>query len=66
MGTPTEINKEFLIETIKEKRSKEKDPKKIDYAKLSVNQLEKAITVAVKNEDYELAAHLRDEINTRK
>lgn len=40
--------------------------KKIDYSKLSITQLEKAISVAVKNEDYELAAHLRDEINKRK
>ena len=40
--------------------------KKIDYSKLSINQIEKAISVAVKNEDYELAAHLRDEINKRK
>ncbi len=40
--------------------------KKIDYTKLSIIQLEKAISVAVKNEDYELAAHLRDEMNKRK
>lgn len=40
--------------------------KKVDYTKLSIIQLEKAISVAVKNEDYELAAHLRDEINKRK
>ena len=40
--------------------------KKVDYTKLSVKQLEKAIAIAVKNEDYELAAHLRDEINKRK
>ena len=31
--------------------------KKIDYSKLSVGQLEKAIEIAVKNEDYELAAY---------
>ncbi|MDC0389774.1 bifunctional nuclease family protein [Flavobacteriaceae bacterium] len=40
--------------------------KKVDYTKLSIKQLEKAIAIAVKNEDYELAAHLRDEINKRK
>ena len=40
--------------------------KKIDYSKLSIIQLEKAISVAVKNEDYELAAHVSDEINKRK
>jgi hypothetical protein len=40
--------------------------KKVDYTKLSIMQLEKAVAIAVKNEDYELAAHLRDEINKRK
>lgn len=53
----------------KEKEKKSEDDnlsKKIDYGKLSIIQLEKAISVAVKNEDYELAAHLRDEINKRK
>jgi bifunctional DNase/RNase len=40
--------------------------KKVDYTKLSIKQLEKAIAIAVKNEDYELAAQLRDEINKRK
>ena len=51
----------------KEKKSEEANlSKKIDYGKLSIIQLEKAISVAVKNEDYELAAHLRDEINKRK
>lgn len=55
------------IKKTKEKIAKEnKDPKKIDYAKLSVSQLGKAISIAVKNEDYELAAYLRDEINKRK
>ena len=43
-----------------------KTGEKVDYRKLSVNQLDKAISIAVKNEDYELAAHLRDEINKRK
>ena len=40
--------------------------KKIDYSKLSLIQLEKAVAIAVKNEDYELAAFLRDEINRKK
>ena len=54
------------------KNTKEKETKKdtlskkVDYTKLSVKQLEKAIAIAVKNEDYELAAYLRDEINKRK
>ena len=55
------------IKKEKEKKSEDENlSKKIDYGKLSIIQLEKAISVAVKNEDYELAAHLRDEINKRK
>ena len=55
------------IKRDKEKKSDEDDlSKKIDYGKLSIIQLEKAISIAVKNEDYELAAYLRDEINKRK
>jgi len=55
------------IKKQEEKKSDEDNlSKKIDYGKLSIIQLEKAISVAVKNEDYELAAHLRDEINKRK
>lgn len=51
----------------KEKKTiKDTLSKKVDYTKLSIIQLEKAIAIAVKNEDYELAAHLRDEINKRK
>ncbi|KRO90225.1 MAG: DUF151 domain-containing protein [Bacteroidetes bacterium] len=50
------------------KDSKKQTPKikKIEYSKFSANQLEKAIVIAVKNEDYELAAHLRDEIKRKK
>jgi uncharacterized protein len=46
------------------KDSKKQTPKikKIEYSKFSANQLEKAIVIAVKNEDYELAAHLRNDI----
>ena len=33
--------------------------------KMSKNQIKKAIEIAVKNEDYELAAKLRDEINKK-
>jgi len=61
------IIKDGEIKKDKEKKSEQDDlSKKIDYGKLSIIQLEKAISVAVKNEDYELAAHLRDEINKRK
>ena len=37
----------------------------INYTELSNQELEKAIKKAVKKEDYELAAHLRDEISKR-
>lgn len=61
------IIKDGEIKKDKEKKSEQDDlSKKIDYGKLSIIQLEKAISVAVKNEDYELAAHLRDEISKRK
>lgn len=58
---------ELKVENVKKpNKSVNKAGEKIDYKKLSVNQLDKAISIAVKNEDYELAAHLRDEINKRK
>ena len=58
---------ELKVEDLKKPpKSVNKTGEKVDYRKLSVNQLDKAISIAVKNEDYELAAHLRDEINKRK
>jgi len=50
----------------KEVLNKNPKTKKTDYSKLSLIQLGKAVTIAVKNEDYELAAFLRDEINRKK
>jgi len=50
----------------KEVLNKNQKTKKTDYSKLSLIQLGKAVTIAVKNEDYELAAFLRDEINRKK
>ena len=50
----------------KEVLNKNPKTKKTDYSKLSLIQLEKAVAIAVKNEDYELAAFLRDEINRKK
>ena len=50
----------------KEVSNKNPKTKKIDYSKLSLIQLGKAVAIAVKNEDYELAAFLRDEINRKK
>jgi|TARA_B100000900_G_C20564784_1_gene710529 bifunctional DNase/RNase len=60
------LNPEERKKDINTRSTGEKLSKKIDYSKLSIIQLEKAISSAVKNEDYELAAHLRDEINKRK
>ncbi len=58
---------ELKVEDLKKSpKAVNKTGEKVDYRKLSVNQLDKAIAIAVKNEDYELAAHLRDEINKRK
>ena len=42
---------------------KSNDP---DYKKLSLNELNKILDQAVKNEDYEKAARIRDEISKRK
>ena len=38
---------------------------KFEFNKMSKNQIKKAIEIAVKNEDYELAAKLRDELNKK-
>ena len=58
---------ELKVEDLKKStKAENKTSEKVDYRELSVNQLDKAISIAVKNEDYELAAHLRDEINKRK
>ena len=58
---------ELKVEDLKKStKAENKTSEKVDYRKLSINQLDKAISIAVKNEDYELAAHLRDEINKRK
>ena len=58
---------ELKVEDLKKSpKAVNKTGEKVDYRKLSVNQLDKAIAIAGKNEDYELAAHLRDEINKRK
>tara|TARA_B100000886_G_scaffold168599_1_gene115372 strand:+ start:65 stop:628 length:564 start_codon:yes stop_codon:yes gene_type:complete len=53
---------------ILKKEVKEKKQKKFDesFKGFSVKQLNKKISKAVEDEDYELAAKLRDEINQRK
>jgi protein-arginine kinase activator protein McsA len=50
----------------KEKVKKESDKsKKEDFNKMSAKQIKNAIEVAVKNEDYELAAELRDKLTQK-
>jgi bifunctional DNase/RNase len=60
------IDPENSKKTKKDNKEQTPQVKKIEYSKLSISQLEKAIAIAVKNEDYELAAHLRDEIKRKK
>ena len=60
------IDPENSKKTKKDNKKQTPQAKKIEYSKLSISQLEKAIAIAVKNEDYELAAHLRDEIKRKK
>jgi len=42
------------------------EPEGADYKKMSLVKLEDLLTQAVKNEDYEKAARVRDEISKRK
>jgi bifunctional DNase/RNase len=44
---------------------KSSKPENLEFNKMSKNQIKKAIEIAVKNEDYELAAKLRDELNKK-
>jgi bifunctional DNase/RNase len=44
---------------------KSSKPENFEFNKMSKNQIKKAIEIAVKNEDYELAAKLRDELNKK-
>ncbi|MAU54912.1 MAG: hypothetical protein CBD98_001205 [Flavobacteriaceae bacterium TMED238] len=39
--------------------------KKVDFNKMSIKQIKSAIEIAVKNEDYELAAQLRDKLTEK-
>ena len=50
---------------LKKNKSGSIKAKKTDLKKMSASQIKKAIEVAVKNEDYELAAQLRDELNKK-
>lgn len=49
-----------------EKLQKESDKSTtVDVNKMSVKQIKNAIEIAVKNEDYELAAELRDKLTKK-
>ena len=47
------------------KNKKQSVINKVKKEKMSSVQIKKAIEIAVKNEDYELAAQLRDELNKK-
>jgi len=55
----------ILKSGIKKNKKHNLKTNKIEKEKMSVGQIKKAIEVAVKNEDYELAAQLRDELNKK-
>jgi len=55
----------ILKSGIKKNKKHNQKTNKIEKEKMSVVQIKKAIEVAVKNEDYELAAQLRDELNKK-
>jgi protein-arginine kinase activator protein McsA len=47
------------------KNKKQSVKNKVKKEKMTAGQIKKAIEIAVKNEDYELAAQLRDELNKK-
>jgi len=56
----------IIIKAGGEKVKKESNKsKKVDLNKMSIKQIKNAIEVAVKNEDYELAAQLRDKLTEK-
>ena len=57
------INRIILKKEIKDKKQKKFDE---SFKGFSIKQLNKKISKAIEEEDYELAAKLRDEINQRK
>ena len=56
----------IIIKARGEKVKKQSDKsKKVDFNKMSIKQIKNAIEIAVKNEDYELAAQLRDKLTNK-
>jgi protein-arginine kinase activator protein McsA len=55
----------IILKPVAKKNKKQSVKNKVKKEKMSANQIKKAIEIAVKNEDYELAAQLRDELNKK-
>ena len=55
----------IILQSGIKKNKKQSVKNKVEKEKMSTSQIKKAIEVAVKNEDYELAAQLRDELNKK-
>ncbi|MGB6094310.1 MAG: UvrB/UvrC motif-containing protein, partial [Moheibacter sp.] len=61
-----EKEEQNLAKAIKEIEKEVKEPKsKVDFKSKTKSELEKLLKEAVKNEDYELAAKIRDELDKR-
>lgn len=61
-----EKEEQNLAKAIKEIEKEVKEPKsKVDFKSKTKSELEKLLREAVKNEDYELAAKIRDELDKR-
>ena len=67
---PTNSKSNFWLNTIilKKEITNKKEEKKFDesFKNFSIKELNKKISKAIDDENYELAAKLRDEINQRK
>ena len=55
----------IILKPEAKKNKKQNVKNKVKKEKMSAGQIKKAIEIAVKNEDYELAAQLRDELNKK-
>ncbi len=55
-------NEQLTAENLEE----EEEEEEVDGLQIPLNELEKALKIAIEEENYEIAANLRDEINKRK
>ena len=62
MNASNSISKAF----VKEENSNKSYRKSKDIKKISTNNIKKMLENSLQNEDYEMAAKLRDELNSRK